>query len=82
MLLGVPLWISAVIVIVKIKELTLNIEGVCKIEEHFGFIRLYYNSANILVYCIIITRLTSGLSVLHEGHIQLTRAGLIMHDLV
>jgi hypothetical protein len=28
---------------VKIKELTLNIEGVCKIEEHFGFIRLYYN---------------------------------------
>jgi hypothetical protein len=25
---------------VKIKELTLNIVGVCKIEEHFGFIKV------------------------------------------
>jgi hypothetical protein len=40
-----------------------------KLKNILGVLRLYYNSAyNIHVLRIIITRLTSGLSVLHEGH--------------
>ena len=52
---------------VKIKELTLNIVGVCKIEEHLGFIKvtivhIYMNNVSLSLGS------PQDFPVLHEGH--------------